>query len=70
MGIGDTPASVTLGSTTFMCEPNLRFLGLKITDKGHVLPWRDDFTAAAYGVKGRLIAAGLGNLPIALSKAM
>ena len=37
---------------------------------GKFLPWRDDFTKQLYGVRGRLAAAGLGVLPVALFKGL
>ena len=45
-------------------------MGLRVTRRGKILPWRTDFTTSLYGIKGRLVSAGLGNLPIALSKAL
>lgn len=49
---------------------SLRFLGIKITNTGGFLPWRDEFTTGLYGLKGRLTQAGLGTLPTALCRAI
>lgn len=48
----------------------IKFLGLKITDKGHFLPWREDFNTGMHSVKGALARVGLGNLPLALVKGL
>ena len=57
---------MVLDGITIPTVDNLRFLGIKITDKGDVLPWRTDFTTSMYGITGRLKVAGLGNLPHAM----
>ena len=57
---------MVLGGITISTVDSLRFLGIKITNKGDILPWRTDFTSSMYGITGRLKAAGLGNLPRAL----
>ena len=48
----------------------LRFLGLCVSQTGTIGPWREDFTTQLYQVKGRVVNAGLGNLPLALSRAL
>jgi hypothetical protein len=68
--VGSNVKEVILGGHTIKTEEYLRFLGLKITNKGQFLPWRDEFTSSIFGVKGRLVQAGLGNLPIAMVKAI
>jgi hypothetical protein len=68
--IGARCSSIVLGGVRYKPVQELRFLGLKITATGNFEPWRDDFTASMYGVKGRIVSAGLGNLPIALSRAL
>jgi hypothetical protein len=45
-------------------------LGIKITNTGGFLPWREDFTSSLYGLKGRLVHAGLGTLPTAFCRAI
>jgi hypothetical protein len=48
----------------------MRFLGLKVTNTGGFLPWREEFVTGLYGLKGRLVQAGLGTLPAALCRAI
>jgi hypothetical protein len=45
-------------------------LGIKITNKGNFLPWRKEFNTNMYSVKGALVRAGLGTLPLALVKGL
>ncbi len=68
--IGEKCGAVRLGEATYKPVKELRFLGVKLSNTGHFSPWRTDFTASMYGVKGRLAAAGMGDLPQALSRAL
>lgn len=61
---------VRLNGIKIKCVENMRFLGLKITNTGGFLPWRDSYSTTIYGIKGRLTAAGLGAVPSALSRAI
>ena len=64
--IGNKQQSVTLNNLCLNTVDHLRFLGIKITNKGTILPWRTDFNSSLYGVTGRIKAAGLGSLPKAI----
>ena len=68
--IGQKCTSVRLGSTVYTQVKELCFLGIKLTCIGHVEPWRTDVTTGIYGVRGRVVSAGLGDLPMALVKAL
>lgn len=70
MAIGTRTRKVHLGDQEIKVDPHLRFLGLKITSNASFLPWRDGFEVSMYATKGKLTAAGLGSLPIALIKAL
>ncbi len=59
---------VELGGHRVETSEHLRFLGLKVTNRGTFTAWRDDFTTSLYGVRGRLTVAGLGGVPGALVK--
>ncbi len=68
--VGERCRAVRLGGLDYTPVQELRFLGVKLSRSGLFSPWRSDFTSSIYGVKGRLVAAGLGDLPQALSRAL
>ena len=66
IGVPSKLKHITLGNSDILLDKHLRFLGLKITNKGTFLPWQEEFTCSMYGLKGKLVSAGLGNLPVAM----
>lgn len=68
MSVGGTTHSFSLGTLRIKPVAEIKFLGLRITNKGNFLPWRDNFNTGMHSVKGALARAGLGNLPLALVK--
>lgn len=70
LSVGGTNQSFMLGSLRIKPVSEFKFLGLKITNQGHFLPWRDDFQKGMHSVKGALARVGLGNLPLALVKGL
>lgn len=58
-----------LDGTTPEVVSELRFLGLKIDNNGHITRWKSDFKNATWALWGRLRDTGLSSYPRALIKA-
>lgn len=59
-----------MGALSLKPAKSFRFLGVKVTQTGGFLPWRDSFDNTLFGLRGRLVQAGLGDLATALSRAI
>lgn len=53
--IGESKKTVLMGDMVIDTVSSMRFLGLKVTNTGGFLPWRDAFDTSLYGLKGRLV---------------